>query len=192
MSADLHIEIPLEGITLTTHLHAPTVWRSFSFAPEWFADAKVEAGLSGHEHRRREILFAVCAAESYIFEWTRDTALNHDFSNLATYFPPDSKRGVREKFREIPKVLHKDGRIKSPLDCGGQEFAEFHRLVDLRDGLVHASASRPETTGQRPEERPVPSKDELDSLQAGWALAVVQTLFEKLHRDTDTSRPTWL
>jgi hypothetical protein len=192
MSADLHIEIPVEGITLTTRLYAPTVWRSFSFAPEWFADAEVEAGLTGHRPRRREILFSVCAAESYIFEWVRDTALNHDFSLLATYFPPDSRRGVKEKFREIPKALHKDGRIKSPLDCGGPEYADFYKLVDVRDGLVHASASRPETSGQRAEERPVPSKDELESLQAGWALGVVRTILEKLHNDTATTRPAWL
>jgi hypothetical protein len=147
---DMRIEIPAGAVT--TQVYPPTVWRTFSFAPEWFADAKAEAGVIGHAARRREILFAVCAAESYIFEWVRDTALNHDFSILATYFPIDTRRGVKEKVRDIPKALCRDGRIKSPLDCSGREFADFQTLVDLRDGLVHASASRPETADQRPEE----------------------------------------
>ena len=148
--------------------------------------------LSPQAARRREILFAVCAAESYIFEWVRDTALNRDFTALAAYFPTDAKRGVKEKFRELPKALFKDQRIRSPLDCGGAEFADFQQLVELRDGLVHASASRPETSGQRPQERPIPSKDDLDALAPGWAVSVVFILLNKLHRDTDTPRPNWL
>ena len=124
MSADLRIDIPLEGITLTTRLYAPTVWQSFSFVPEWFADAKAEAGLSGHEHRRREILFAVCAAESYMFEWTRDTALNHDFSNVATYFPPDSKRGV---VRTLLEKLHHDTDTSRPTWARGGLTAKWSR-----------------------------------------------------------------
>jgi hypothetical protein len=131
-------------------------------------------------------LFAVCAAESYIFEWVRDTVLKNDFSVLPTYFPfPQSgerKPGVREKFKDIPKRLFEDRRINKPLDCGAREWQDFVDLVDWRDGLVHARASRPEMSGQPEKERPVPSKGELDKLKPGWALAVVRTLLNKLHR----------
>ena len=151
-----------------------------------------EAGVSGRQSRRREILFAVCAAESYIFEWVRDTVLHHDFSILNQYFPADAKRGVTNKLRDIPQKRYRDGRVHAPLDCGGREFAEFKKLVAFRDGLVHASASRPETSNQTQVEKPVPSRSELDALAAGWAAEVVRAILDKLHKDTHTSPPVWL
>ena len=187
---DVRIEVPTGA--LTVRLYAPTVWRTFSFAPEWFADAQREADQIGHQARRREILFATCAAESYIFEWVRDTVLNHDFSALTTYFPVGLKRGVTQKFRDIPKELATAGRLSAALDCGGREFLAFHDLVEFRDGLVHASASRPETSGHPQGDGPVPSKDQLDALPPGRAVAVVRTLLAKLHRDTGTAQPDWL
>lgn len=187
---DVRIEVPTIALAIQTY--APTVWRTFSFAPEWFADAQREAGQTGHQARRREILFATCAAESYIFEWVRDTVLKHDFSALSKYFPAGRKRGVTQKFREIPKELQRDGRLPGSLDCGGHEFRAFQQLVGFRDGLVHASASRPETSGQHPDDAPVPSKDQLEALPAGWAVAVARTLLEKLHCDTSTPPPNWL
>ena len=43
----------------------PTIWLNYSFAPEWFNDALTEARTGKDHHaRRREILFAVCCAES--------------------------------------------------------------------------------------------------------------------------------
>jgi hypothetical protein len=181
------------GIPSAEAFGTATLWSTYLFAPEWFADASREATLSGHEARRREILFAACAAESYIFEWVRDTVLKHDFNLLSTYFPPgiNYKRGVAEKFREISKQLVADGRIAVSLDCSGHEWQEFQRLVKFRDGLVHASASRPETAGLAQENRPVPSKRDLDSLPSGWAVAIVRDLFQKLHADTKTAQPDW-
>ena len=176
---------PLTG-ALMLETFAPTVWEASSYAPEWFRDAEREAGQTGRESRRREILFAVCAAESYIFEWVRDDVLARNFTILAGYFPPGAKRGVKAKFREIPKQLASDGRVRAALNCGGREFSDFRQLVDFRDGLVHASASRPATSG------PVPSTGELDALPAGWATGVVRTLLQKLHGDTGTQQPPWL
>ena len=69
-----------------------------------------------------------------------------------TFLPFDLKHGVERKFKEIPKQLHKDGLIKRSLDCGGPEFQRFQKLIEYRDGLVHATASRFETTG-RPSRR---------------------------------------
>jgi rubredoxin len=68
-----------------------TVWLSYSFAPEWFADALHEARAGGDHHaRRREILFSVCCAESYILEWVRDQVLNRQFDRLNKYFHPEN------------------------------------------------------------------------------------------------------
>lgn len=66
---------------------APTVWNIATFAPEWYADALREALLSGRDARRREIVFAVCCAESYLIEWVRDHVLNKQYNELEKFFP---------------------------------------------------------------------------------------------------------
>jgi hypothetical protein len=189
-SGDYKIEIPAGAIAIT--LPPVTVWQTYSYALDWWSDAIREATGSGHASRRREVLFAVCAAETYIFEWVRDGVLNRDFVALNRYFPFDRKRGVIEKFKEVPKQLAKDGLIRDALDCGGPEFVAFRKLVEYRDGLVHAIASRPDTSSLAPPAKPMPSKQVLDALPAGWAAGVVRTLLQKLHADTDTLAPQWL
>ena len=91
-----------------------TVWRSYSFAPEWYADAAKEAREGNDHHaRRREIVFAVSSAESYLFEWVRDDILQRDFSELDKYFPPGDRKPIREKWKGIPKKLKGNCLISS-------------------------------------------------------------------------------
>ena len=71
-----------------------TVWITETFAPDWFADAIHESHLEGPGARRREIIFGVCCAESYLLEWVRDEVLNREFGKLKSYFPPDDRKGV--------------------------------------------------------------------------------------------------
>jgi hypothetical protein len=168
------------------------VWLTYSFAQDWYNDCKAEAESSDNNERRREVLFAVTCAESYIVEWVRDSVLSPDFSEIKSYFPGGGQRGVRRKYKEVTKALAKDGRILAALDCGGQEWHQFCQLVTYRDGLVHASASRPETSGLAHNEVPVPSKSDLDAYPPGQAVQVVRTLLKKLHLDTGTHEPEWL
>ncbi len=89
----------------------PTVWISDNFAQDWFADAVRESKIpQDHNARRREIIFAVCFLESYIFEWTRQM-LNSD--ELNNYFPLRHKprRNLRAKWDKIPKDLYTDKKI---------------------------------------------------------------------------------
>jgi hypothetical protein len=174
-------------------------WKSYSFAPEWFADASREAGVEGlpglerRGARRREILFAVCAAESYVFEWGRDTVLNHDFKKLKKYFPAGRKWGVLKKLEKIPTQLKEDGLVSGALDCHGQEWSAFQEVVAYRHGLVHAAASRPQTDDQPKNEKPVPAAEVLDAMMPGWAFGVVRVILRKLHTDTKTTPiPDWL
>jgi hypothetical protein len=187
---DVRIELPT--IASDSQLYPPVLWQTYSFAPEWFADADREAAQSGYQARRREIVFAVCAAESYLFEWVRDTVLSRDFVRLSRYFQPSDRRSVSDKFKVVPKALADDGLISAPLDCGGTEFDQFKRLVDYRNGLVHARASRPSTGGLSPDSQPRPSKSDLDSIAGGWATRVVRRMLEKLHQNSKTERPEWL
>jgi hypothetical protein len=61
-------QVSMPPIGSTAKFFGPTVSTTSTYGPEWFEDAVREAGTSGHSARRREILFAVCATESSLFE----------------------------------------------------------------------------------------------------------------------------
>jgi hypothetical protein len=170
-----------------------TFWSSYSFAPEWFNDALNEARTGKDHHaRRREIIFAICCAESYLVEWIRDEVLNRDFNRLNQFFPPGERRGVAEKWKEVPKELKKAGLIAKSPDLGSPYWQDWLKLVDLRNGLIHAKSSRPETHSQAADERPVPSRNDLEKLPPGWAIKVVVALIRELHATVSTPVPAWL
>src|SRR2546430_2547260 len=75
-----------------------------SFAPDWYTDCRneIECGIrsTNREHVssiRREIVFAVSLAESYLFEWIRDHVCRGNFDQLLTYFPIGAKRRAYDK-----------------------------------------------------------------------------------------------
>ena len=172
----------------------PTIWLTYSFAPEWFKDALNEARTGqDHHSRRREIVFSVCFVESYLFEWVRDEILNRKFDELAKYFPDkDRQLSTTDRWKAVIKRLHKDNRIQKVPNFGDSWWRGVRTLVEYRNGLVHAGASRPETDSLRDDEKPVPSKTTLDQLEAGWAVRVVIELIRRLHEAAGTSTPAWL
>jgi hypothetical protein len=180
---------------LTASAGKATVWQSDNFAQDWFADALHEARSGqGHKSRRREIIFAACFAESYIFEWVRRTV---QIEEINDYFPPTPRfsrdpryrRSLKEKWKQIPHELHKDGRIPSDpsLDLSG-----LGTLLKYRHGLVHAAASRPATDVQPRKTRPFPSKSMLEKVKPGWAVVIVADLVRSLHRAVGTSPPEYV
>jgi hypothetical protein len=180
----LHVDVT-DTLTLRDEVLPVTLWQSDNFAHEWFADALSEAQNGQDDHARaREILFAVCFAESYLFEWVRDEVLKRDFSKLKDYFKPEERPSVLEKWKDIPKQLNVPDF---------NNWGEFCKLVNYRNGLIHGIASRPWTCPQPTDiEKPVPSKAMLDALSPGWAVRVVVTLVECLHNTSGTPLPTWL
>lgn len=172
---------------------ATKAWLTYSFAPEWFKDALNEARTgSDHHSRRREIVFAVCCVESYLFEWTRDEVLNRNFDELDDYFPNKDNSGIKERWKGTIKLLKKNHRISESPDFGDSCWQDFYNLVDYRNGLVHGGSSRPETSSQGDAQKPVPSKTELDQLPPGWAVKIVIQLIRDLHEAVGTSTPQWL
>lgn len=162
------------GIASAEVVSGPTVWLSYRFAPEWFNDALQEARSGAdHDSRRREIIFAVCAAESYILEWVRDEVLNRNFEKLNDYFPPGRWMTITEKWKEIPKRLFADGLIPGvpALENPGY-WGEWLKLTEFRNGLIHARASRPETAFLDEKEKPKPSKTVLDKMNPGVFLGI--------------------
>jgi hypothetical protein len=70
--------------------------------------------------------------------------------------------------------------------------ANWNRLVDFRDGLVHANSSRPLVPGGGGPKPPMPSKDDVEALTPGWALGIVVARIRKLHEAAGTAAPDWL
>jgi hypothetical protein len=169
------------------------LWATASFARAWFSDAQEEAGVVNDSGaRRREIVFAVCFAESYLLEWVRDVVLSRDFAQLNKYFPPGQQTPVIDRWKHVTQNLLGDGKIPAKPDWGKKFWKDFDTLVKLRNGLVHARASRPNSTKLSSEEKPYPKSEELDNLVAGWATTTVGNLVAELHRTTGTTPPSWL
>src|SRR5713101_4785635 len=93
-----------EAATSKWEAQSPTLWFFYSFAPDWFEDALTEASRGQDHHaRRREIIFAVCAVESYLVEWVRDEVLKRQFASLTSYFPSGDRRGITQRWKEVLK-----------------------------------------------------------------------------------------
>jgi hypothetical protein len=186
----------MNAITLKSSAHTLAEWNSYSFAPEWFKDALSEARTSqDHHSHRREILFAVCFVESYLFEWVRDEVLSREFNELGKYFfHPGKPPGIRERWKTVIKQLEGNKKILKAPSFGYSDWNDFVKLVNYRNGLVHARASRPETNSpiSQAYAPPEPSKTELGQLQAGWAVSVVVALVRHLHDAVGTPAPDWL
>jgi hypothetical protein len=138
-------------------------------------------------------VFAAACAESYLFEWVRDEVLKHDYRALETYFPPGTFRPITDKWKEVPKQLKAEGRIRDvPPLGGGTAWPDFGLLVEFRNGLLHARSSRPETAGLPEASLPRPSMQQLDDLASGWAVGVVRQLILELCSAAGTPPPEWL
>jgi hypothetical protein len=167
------------------------LWRAASWASSWFRDALAEAqhAKGDIDARRREILFAVCFLDSYLYEWTRGLVGPHDVEH---YFPEGRKGGIRDKWKDVPKELTANNKIPKTPDLSGSDWAAFLKLVEYRDGLVHAHASRPTSDAKPDAIPPVPSPDDLRDMEPGWAVRVVADLVRSLHAAVGSETPRWL
>ena len=165
----------------------PTVWISENFAQKWFADALHEAQ-SGKDFdsTRREIVFAVCFIESYIFEWVRSIV---QLEEINKYFPPKSNRKLKEKWKEIPGELYNNNKIKMNPKL---DLSKLGLLIKYRNGLVHAKASRPTTDIQPEETKPCPTRNLLNKLGHGWAVDIAVDLVVQLHNALGSSIPNYI
>ncbi|MGZ4953543.1 MAG: hypothetical protein ACXV8Q_00405 [Methylobacter sp.] len=191
----IELSISLTGQEIKADSGNLTPWLSATFAPRWYKDALSEANQNqptDRDARRKEIIFAVACAESYLFEWVRDEVLNSDYEALETYFPTGQCSGVKERWKDVTKRLDKDNQINNTHDFSrSTAWKEFNRLIDFRNGLLHGGASRPETAGLT-NGFPVPSMRELDALRPGWAIDVVRSLIFELSTVAGTPPPNWI
>jgi hypothetical protein len=188
------VTVSPEPVSVVASVLHPTVWISENFAQDWFADAKNEAKTGkDYNSRRREILFATCFLESYVFEWTRQIV---QIENINDYFPPTHRsseglryrRSLKKKWKEVPKELYDDGKISANPQL---DLSKLGTLLRYRHGLVHAAASRPATDAQPKETKPFPPKKALKQLKPGWALAIAIDLVQQLHKALNSAPPEY-
>ncbi len=173
-------------------LQPPTAWHASNFAEAWLRDAVAEISIETIDARRREIIFAVCFTESYIFEWAR---MKLTPTEVDTYFPTDSRdpnyrRPLLKKWVEVPRELASDDIIRERPTL---DVSDLGRLVDYRNGLVHAESSRPEPIGGPPIERKAfPTTSDLAELEPGWATTIVVNLVKQLHDQIGEDPPKYI
>ena len=182
-------------VTARVEVPAVLVWQNYRHAPDWYADCSAEASKEGGGARRREIVFAVCLAASYLSEWVLTEALLEDrFTRFFDYFPENDRRGLTEIWKVTTDRLHQEGALPRTPNLGGPHGEEWKRLTRFRDGLVHASASRPSTPSAMGDDlpKPSPSPEDLDALDPGWALGVTVEHIKRLHEAAASRAPSWL
>jgi hypothetical protein len=167
------------------------LWIAASWAAGWFRDALADAqhAKGDVDARRREIVFAVCCVESYLFEWTRGLVGPRE---IERYFPQGRRLGIREKWKQVLGELATDKKIPGAPSFGGSDWAEFVTLVEYRDGLIHASASRPTSPSNPGATPPVPPVDVLQDMEPGRPVRVVADLMRSLHTAVGSETPHWL
>ena len=171
------------------------MWKTYQWAPEWYTDAKAETGKSGLQARRREIIFAVALAESFLFEFVLVEVLaetNDRFQTINDYFPAGSKRTIQDRWKKVPKELVKRGLGLRVPDLGGEEWQDFTRLLDFRNGLLHGRSSRPDTLELPEGHRPFPSPEDLQAMKPGDALETVLTQIRSLCVAAGHAPPDWI
>lgn len=174
------------------------IWISENLARSWFEDALHEAR-NGTDYNfiRREIIFSVCFAETYLYEWTRTIV---GVNNIPKYFPrnyynkqhkllKDLKTILAKNWRLIPNKLYQEGLIRCDPNL---DVLMLDVLVTIRNGYIHAHASRPLTDSQPQEEKPVPIRSEIEKLGQGWALQIVLDLIFDLHNKLGTTHDAYI
>ncbi|MCH8988210.1 MAG: hypothetical protein IIA92_05315 [Chloroflexi bacterium] len=167
---------------------SPSIWQSANFAESWYRDALKESVAGGADARRREILFATCFLESYIFEWARRNLQIEEVNNFLIS-KPRRMRSLLTKWKKIPQELFEADKLntKPVLDVSGLDD-----LIKHRNGLVHAHASRPANPSQAAETMPFPTINELEHREPGWACKIAVELISELHRQIGTAVPDYL
>lgn len=165
-------------------------WLAQRFAKSWFGDANHEANDPSRGARRREIIFAVACAESYLTEWVLEHA---GMQGLCKHLPNDDKRGIRQRWKEAATAMEEAGSTAgAPIFGRSVGWGQFSKMIDCRDGLLHARSSRPYQQSHSPRERMVPTVEQLDGVSPGAARDAVASIIEELCRAAGTTPPDWL
>jgi hypothetical protein len=151
-----------------------------------------------HQARRREIVFAVCCAESYLYEWAfaqvRAASSANDLEANTLRHLSDSvlMLGFNKRWARIMGSLHSEGLLTAIPEVESRGHRQqWEQLLTYRNGLVHAAISQP-VFGSGPVSDPPVTNSHLATLAPGWAVSVVAERIRRLHVAAGTAPPTWL
>lgn len=193
------------GIPSGVRFGSHTVWGHVNVAQDWFEDAWAAARAPGLRARRHEVVFAVCFAESWLYEWVRDVVLPRrlhgqfdtgDGFELVnkTFRPEDRNMGIRERWTAVYGRLKADGLVQRPLNYKKAQQSAWNKLAELRNGLVHGETSRPYIQGEPGQ--PKVTHDDLARTAPGWAIETAtqhaMRLRDVLPRSAQQQWPAWL
>lgn len=183
------------GIPSAVAFGTPTVavWFEETLAPSWIEDAlRVSVNSTPAAAKRREVIFAVAAAESFLVEWARDDVFKRDLKVCAAYFLAREQQPILERWKDIPGEFVEARLIPATQDLStSKAWMSFRTLVATRNALVHGNYSRPRATAVIPGKTPPLSPQELDETQPGWAVKIVGQLARELCEAANTPIPTW-
>lgn len=179
----------------TSKFGTPTAWLSDTLAPLWAEEARASAReLAVASARRKQVVFAVAAAECFLIEWIRDCVFSGDILACDDYLASrKQKPGIRERWKDIASELATSGRISGKPDfLHSNAWREFILLVDTRNALMHGNYSRPRRTAKL-QQTPQPlAQHELAAKPAEWALEVVLAVITELCSAAGTPQPNWV
>jgi hypothetical protein len=107
------IIVPLSGTAYMSQGYLE-VWRTYSFAEAWYRDTVGESKQDGADHRRKEIVFAVCFVESYLFELVRDRIFVGELQATLRIFPvTDRRTGIKKRCKNVFNQLCQEKKSRN-------------------------------------------------------------------------------
>ena len=174
-----------------TEVSSPTIFVAENYAEDWYKDALAEVNDSANKNnKRREIVFAACFLETYLYEWVR----NHGTNFLEKYFVKDIggkyfAGSLKDKWKYIPPDLAKKLVVTKDLKL---DLSGLGTLINLRNGFIHAKASKLYNSSTKKKDQPCPTQEKLENIKSGWAVAVAEKLVISLNEKMNSNAPSYL
>lgn len=186
----------IEAVNVESHseVSSPTLSVAANYSEDWYADACAEVNDNANRNnKRREIVFSACFLESYIYEWVRKCGANYTINFFNdTAKNADGKfytKGLKNKWKYIPPVMASELGVEKGLKL---DLSELGTLIALRNGFVHAAASKLYNSFTEKKDQPVPTPEQLDQVKSGWAVSVAENLVISLHDQINSNAPGYL
>lgn len=187
----------VEGLGLSDEIGVSAYSR---YAERWWEDAAGEAAAAadaGDERAvrdavRRQIVFVVCALESWLFEWVRDDVLS-DVAAASALFVEGGRERLTDRIKRVLCELHAQGELATePGFAESDAWEDLHDLLDDRHGLVHAVASLPRGDVPEDAEKARPTPERLEALAPAEPLVTVRGVVKLVAGFADDEPPEWM
>lgn len=176
-----------EAAVLVYGDHAKTWWRD--------ARKEVPAASAGNDEIQKairlQIVFAVCALETWFVEWVRDDILG-SAKSAAVLFGGVEHQSVDERIKNVAAELHEAEHLQNDPDFTSPDWQDLPGLVDHRNGLVHGVASLPRGSLPLEAEEGFPTPGQLQRWAPVGPLKTVRRAVKLVTSFADSHPPEWM